>query len=471
MRVHPTRRQILAAAGIGAASGLAGCAGDEGEDDTGETPTDANPADLPAIHVLNDFNSDAWQQTWNEKLVPGFEEETGIQVDMEFAGYAGNSDQRLASLVQAGEPPDLYSSIFNWVSDMWANDQVEPATETVENIEEVAGETISPPFEADGEIFHVPHGYYAAPLIYREDIYEELGLSPPEDFDELMENARIIDESDFDARGMVVPGDAAGIMGETLFTLFYRNMGVRMLQWADDDQEEVELWFPKEETVELLEYFQELAQYSPDPATMDVTTTLTEWGTGRFAQQVHLNMWPAGVAAGFSEEIARNTNVAFLPTEVPLEETLQSPPDPDGFVVMSQGDNTPGAKRFLEWLYGSDIERTVSLFSHSPMRHMPNYANILESDTFRNIDYFETFPSHLEALDWIQNEYLPNAYSQVPEAAVELSSGVGMYYERFLIGGEMMHQVLGTGTDPEVAYEQAYEQAERRLQEGKDIFN
>jgi len=79
-----TRRQILGSSGVGTAGFLAGCLG------TGGGGGDE------AIHVLTDYNTDAWKTRWEDEIVPEFEEDTGHSVDIEYFGAVqqGTSDFR-----------------------------------------------------------------------------------------------------------------------------------------------------------------------------------------------------------------------------------------------------------------------------------------------------------------------------------------------------------------------------------------
>ena len=87
--------------------------------------------------------------------------------------YAAN---RMKPYVEAG--------LFEDVSDMWA----EPA---------IAGSLASTKgaLTINGKQWGVPYTYYQIGLYYRKDIYEELGLSEPADFTEMLANCEVMIES------------------------------------------------------------------------------------------------------------------------------------------------------------------------------------------------------------------------------------------------------------------------------------
>ena len=502
MREKYLRREYMILATTGAAAGVAGClsgsgnsdengsggnnggdgnnssgggntSGGNGSGDNGSTVESSweNASELPPAHWLSDYNNDAWEQQW-DSLTSSFTDETGIATNIEFVGGSGTGEQRLANLIQAGDAPDMITTTTESVIDLRSQDQLQPVNDVIDSITPVAGESVvNMEKDGDGNLYQVPHGYYVSTYLYREDIYEALDLSEPSSFDEVLENARIIDESDeFDARGFALPAAQNAPLADGIFRQFYANMGYARVRWKSDAEEEVELWFPKEPAVELLNFFKELAQYSPDPSQVSFTSVLSNWGAGAYAQTNHLNLWPGGVAAGIDPEIAKNTGA----TNVPLDEgvskakvpvTLQ----PDGHFILKPGANTPGSKRLLEWLYGRDIETTAGMYGQEPMRFLPSYSKILETDTFADFEIFQEFPGHLEKLQKIENignEFFGN--NKANQRA--LHTGAGYYLRGVFFYGNMLNDVVVVGKDPETAYDETRAQMEERLEEGKSRF-
>lgn len=464
-----TRRRVLAFAGAGVVTGLAGClGGGDGNNDTND------PTELPPAHVFTDYNNDKWQTKWEKTIKPEFEDETGIELELEYAGFSGDNESRLANLVQSGDPPALQTSTMDQIGDLWIADGLDELSEIVSAVESNVGELVTQPFHnVDGEettYWELPHGYYTSTFIYRQDVYDELGLEVPTSFEQLLENARIIDEAPMDIRGYGLAGKKTG-KSQDEYQVFLANMGVDELRWKDPDaKEEVELWFPKEEMVTLLEYQKELAQYSPDPSGIGWSESLSDWAGDKFAQQYNLNLWPGGVAADASEELAKNTKVAPLPRweagGISKEDSLLASPTVDGWHLFSNAENVPGGRRLLEWMYTEDTERTARLYETEPTRFLPVYSEVLESDAFTNYDHFQQYPSHLEQLKFVQNTIVEEYYDNNPEQDL-VTSEVLQYYLRFFFIGEMVNQVVVADTPPERAYEQAKQQAEQRLQEAR----
>ncbi|OIB57469.1 ABC transporter substrate-binding protein [Natrialba sp. SSL1] len=453
-----TRRQLLGAAGAGTAAAIAGCLGGENGSDE--------------IHFYTDYSTESWQDRWESDLIPAFEDETDNTVNPEYAGFQGDSEERLMNLIQANDPPDIHVETFYTAADIWAQGMLQPMSDTLAAVEEVNGDINVETFEdeegvvSQGDTFHVSHGGYTNVLVYREDIYEALGLEVPETWDELVENAEAIDEAEeFDStRGFATQ---AGVVGQSreLFWMFLYQNGVDTHQMEDG---EVEVWVPEEEAIEALEYLEELSQYSPDPSNLNWGTSLEQWVQGRIGQMYHVNGWAAGVAAAEGiDPIAENTAVAPLPrNDIPLEESYMTLPTGNGYMVFEDGDDPDGAVEFIEWLYADSIERTASLFEQEPMRLLPAYDDVVTSDAYENLDYFQEWPEHLEINQQIQEEIVPMYGQNVDESP---TTGAEQYALSGYHYADMMNQIIVGDADIEEALADAKEQAEERLEEGKEL--
>ena len=492
-----SRRRWLALTGAGTVAGLAGClggggdggdgdggggdggdgGGGDGGDGGGGNGSDgggSNAADQPPVHVLTDYNNEAWQKQWEDRLVPGFTEETGIEVEMEYSGLSGQQENRLATLIQSGDPPAINTSTFDQVADLWAADSLADVTGVVDQVESVAGELISTPLTQNDKLWQVSHGYYTSVFTYRQDVYDELGLSVPDSIEGMIENARVIDESDLDIRGYGLAGKKVGKAQDEL-QVFLGNMGTSSIgvAWKDEVGGELEIRYPEKEVTQVLEYFKQLAQYSPDPTGIGWTESLRGWAGGQYAQQYHLNMWPGGVAAqAGAEEIAKNTRVAPIPRwkagDVTKDDVWLWEPTPDGHHVFANSENPEGAKEFLTYVYGDSIERIASLYNAEPTRFLPNYSDVLSSDTYQGYEHWSNYPSHLEGLKKCQNTIVADYYGNVPESNFN-TSPVALYITRFFFPAEMINMVV-TGSTPKEAYDYGRSQLEQRFQEAQERF-
>lgn len=472
-----TRRQLVKLTGAGAAASTAGCLNFGGGGNGGGGGGTGDPAELPPVHVLTDYNNDAWQTQWEDKLKPAFQEQTGINLRLEYAGFSGQNENRLATLLQSGDPPALQSSTMDQVGSILAADALTPVTETIDEaiIPTVGEQTVEAYRDDSGDHYQISHGTYTGVFVYREDVYEQLGLEVPTSFQGVLDNAKAIDESDMDIRGYGLAGKKVG-KSQDEFQTYLANMGASELRYKKPGQKQgVELWFPKDEMVRLLNYFQDLAKYSPPPSGMGWSESLSGWAAGEYAQGYHLNAWPAGVASGVSEKIAKNTGIAPMPLweegGISKEDSWLSTPTLDGWHLFKNANNTPGGRRFLKWLYGDKIERTAGLYEAEPTRFLPAYEKIIDSEAYQSYDYWQQWPKHLEMMKYCQDTIIPEYYSNVEHADVETHVPEALYYYRFFFIGSMVNQVVVAGKNPEKAWQEAKEQAKERLREARQKFS
>lgn len=470
-RARLRRRRFLQAAGAGTLATAAGCLG-IGGDGTGNgtdgTPTGDHQWGTTGneVHILTDYNSEDWKQTWEEQVVPSFEETfPDTPTNIEYVGAQGPGDQRLATLLQSGQTPESFTAVINQIADLIVQDQLEPVDDVIEQLEEQTGEIRGlADVTVGGNAYLVPHGIYNSMLIYRTDIYEELSLEPPETWAEYRENARIIDEDDsFEARGCAVPGTRASGSTSVQWSAGIRNAGGGMFRWKSDAEEEAEVWMAEEHVVPLLEHLSELAQYSIDPSSAGYSNLFSYWASGRIAQCVIVNAWPAEAAYSANEDIAFNTGVALPPKREGADPIDRGFTIIDGHPVFKDADNTEAAKELFLQMYGSP-ERAANKAVLEPMRFVSPYRSVLDTDTYKNNEILQANDGYfLDVQNKLYDEILPQLSSEERP-----STPATEYAAQFTWDRDILNQLLVQGESPQSAYEYGREKAQQRLQEGKD---
>jgi multiple sugar transport system substrate-binding protein len=485
-RKRLSRRRVLQGAGVGIVAATAGCAGGGGGNGNGGDGTDGGGGgggggtgtdggggggtgepNSNEVLMLTDYGSEAWQQKWENDIIPGFEEEVdpSYTVTPEYVGLQGTGEQRLTTLLQSGNAPEMYFGTITQVADLVAQGQTTPLGDLVSRLEEANGDMYFKSTVTVGdEVQMVPHGLYlGGTLNYRQDIYDMLDLSVPETWDELLENAQAISESDeTEALGFAASAQPAGKSGSD-FSNVLRNAGGGVFQATEDGG--AEIWFDEQRVTESLTFMNDLAEYSPDPSSLNWGSTIENWVAGRVGQCIMNNAWLAGPAyAAGATDIALNTNIAPVP--------MQSDADPidrgwaliDGTPVLSGSDNPAGAQEFLEYMYGSP-EAQADKNLVEPMRFLPPYEDIIETDAYQSAEIFQAEDGHfLELNRRCFEEIAPNLSSD------ERPSTVATNYEsRFQYDSEMVNAVLVQGRSVEDAYQQGLSRLEEIFQEGQDL--
>ncbi|WP_226040146.1 ABC transporter substrate-binding protein [Natrinema sp. DC36] len=452
---------------------MAGCLGGGGDDD--------------GVHFITDYYNTSWENLWDE-MASQFEENTDHSMNIEEGGMSGTQEGRLAQLIQAGNPPDANTSTFDQVADIWSTDQLSSVGGVVSSIEEVNGElNVGGAFLGGDDMFQIPHGVYVSNFQYRQDVYDELGLSEPETFQDVLDNAQAIDEAGgaySDMAGYGLAGMPTG-KSQDEFQVLLASAGMSGLgiRWNDPEaQDELEMYWPEEEVTTVLQYMKDLAQYSPDPTSIGWAESLGGWAQGQYGQQYHLNAWPVGVAAlqaeaadseeegQFLSNVAENTQVMAYPTweGISKDQNWLSAPAPDGYHVFSGGENTQAAKEWFEWLYADSMEKTVQFYEMDPGRFLPSYGDVLGSEAFQNQGIMQAHPHLYEKLQYVQNEIWGNHYGSVDAANV--SSPVALYMQRQWFYGEMVNNVVTDSMSVQEAYEYGEGELESALSEAKEQF-
>ncbi|WP_245742106.1 ABC transporter substrate-binding protein [Natrinema salaciae] len=452
---------------MGITGAVAGCLGGGGGGDD-------------EVHFITDYYNSSWESLWGD-LESEFTDETDVNMNIEEGGMSGTQEGRLAQLIQSGNPPDANTSTFDQVADIWATDQLSTVDDVVSSIEEVNGElNVGGAFLGGDNIYQVPHGVYVSDFVYRQDVYDELGLEEPETFQDVLDNAQTIDESDMDIRGYGLAGMPTG-KSQDEFQVLLASAGINGLgiRWKDAEaRDELEIHFPEDVVTSVLQYMKDLSQYSPDPTSIGWAESLGGWVQGQYAQQYHLNAWPVGITALTAEGedsdglrgVAEATQVMAYPTwgEIDKDENWLSSPAPDGYHVFANGGNTDGAKQWFEWLYADSTERTVQFYAADPGRFLPSYADIIGSDAFQNQDIMQAHPHLLEKLQYVQDEIWGNHYGSVDEANV--SSPEALYLQRQWFYGEMVNRVVTDSMSVQEAYDWGYGQLEDAFADAQEQF-
>jgi N,N'-diacetylchitobiose transport system substrate-binding protein len=186
----------------------------------GERPEDAGRAggDLegsirvwimePGIPALKEFF---------EKTTAAFEKEhPGAEVNLQFVPWASAHDQ-FVTAIGGGQVPDLAEMGTTWTPEFSAEGVLAPVEgdlgeKYLESL--VEGATVG------GRVYGLPWYAGARALIYRTDVFEQLGLEPPDSWEQLLAAGRAIrDRTDLSAFGV------AGIVTHNFLPMVWQNGG------------------------------------------------------------------------------------------------------------------------------------------------------------------------------------------------------------------------------------------------------
>jgi multiple sugar transport system substrate-binding protein len=389
----------------------------------------------------------------------------------------------LGNELTSDSPPDVYTATADGAARLSAGGFARPTTATVERAVATNGGLVVDPYSSGGAPVEVPHGYRADTFTYRADIYERLGLSAPASFQEVLDNARVIDDADTPARGYGLP--VGGDESRREFQAYLARMGVSPvgLRWQDPDtRDRLEVHFPEDEVTALLEFFVDLSKCAVDPTTLDTDSPRPPWFESRLAQRRGYNNAVAGAEAADlvetgvedpqRERVVQNTATAPLPYweagGVDRRDSWAGTPRLDGQVLVRDGRNTDGAREWLGWLYADRPDRTAQLYTVDPTRRLPAYEGVYDAERYRSHQVFRVFPHLYEQVGEIRETVVGDHYGNVPKARLDdpIARAVGEHD----FYGEMLRRAVTGEATVEAAYEWGRDRLERALDDVRETF-
>jgi multiple sugar transport system substrate-binding protein len=190
-----TRKLTGAAAGIlAAAMALTACGGGSG--DPGGEATGPDSQEQKTLRVWFPGNLAEEIALINDEIVPAFEAEHGISVEVEFVGWADLAT-RLSTAFAGGTAPDVFGHGNAAAAGYAVNERVVPLDDYMAELspDDVADLTFLDQGKVDGQQFIMPLRGFGQLLAYRADLFEEVGLdpdSPPRDWAGLQDAAEAL---------------------------------------------------------------------------------------------------------------------------------------------------------------------------------------------------------------------------------------------------------------------------------------
>ena len=263
------RRNFIKAIGsTGAAGMIAGCSGQGGNTTTSSNggnsgSPDGSSSKWPdlrghSIHFVGAEGSEAAKRYWN-KVNSAFSEATGAKVNMEYAGsVTGN---RLAQLIQAGNPPELYNSTEVQASNLAVQNAIVPVTDVMDKVINRMGQPMdfqSVVYESDH--YYVPFFGNASQYWYRTDLGIDI---VPDTWDKVLEYTKQADKVNAVQNGTIVSAGPGFDTQRTALTWGW-SAGAKVAERDSNGEVQVALHKKyRSNWVEALGFMDNLHQYSP----------------------------------------------------------------------------------------------------------------------------------------------------------------------------------------------------------------
>ena len=196
----------LVALGVTATLGLAACSGDSdsgngggGADGEGKTLT---------VWIMQGTNPDS--TAFLDEVAAEFTEQTGAEVEFEEVQWADAHD-RFVTSIAGGTTPDIAETGTTWTAefaDAGALLELDEYVDAEDGLRDDLVEGLEVAGTYDDKLYGMPWYAGVRSIIYRADIFEELGLEAPKTWDDIITAGEAIKAAHPEIMPFPVPGDA-----------------------------------------------------------------------------------------------------------------------------------------------------------------------------------------------------------------------------------------------------------------------
>ena len=285
----------------------------------------------------------AYNDMMKEK-VDEFAEKYDVDVDYVIVN-SGDLEQKLAAAIESGNQPDIIMGDNTSVAEYIASDQLAEVSDVLADID--LKEEAKPYAVFNDTEYLVPLSLTAPGMFARQDVWEEHGLEAPKTWEELKEQAKIINDPDngFYALGLPL-GESGGGDAETFIRTIILDYGGEVVN------AEGEVTVNSPEVLEAFKFIASLYEEGlvpPDATTWDDSGNNSAYTAGTVGVVFNSGSL-MGTLKDEYPEIWDNTAIFDYPA---AEEGGQSYTlgGANVFGIFKTGDNTETAKEFISYFF------------------------------------------------------------------------------------------------------------------------
>lgn len=386
------------------------------------------------------------QRTAYAEIIKKFEAANPDQkVEIEFLGSEALW-AKLSAAFAAKQLPDLLSNVqAPYVAQLAEADLVEPFDDVVKAVGESDFYPISLKFYKNPK-----KGFYtgvasnrqttAGNLWYRTDLFADAGLNPPKRWDDFLVVAKKLTTGG--VYGAVTPFGKTHMAGQLFEQLVWEAGGFFL-------NPDLSVAFNSPEVMSALEFFKELAQYTPPgSANYGYAETLSGFVTGRVATAPYTGRVIATIAEENPKLVGKFAVVPYpySPTGRYVSETSAS-----AFVTPKGAQNPQGGKLFAQWMLRKE---SMVAFTHAtPGHELPTRKSVQDSPEYLGLPLFEKHRDTLKVLDENTN-FAANLVQESDKHAFNSKAGalwssllLPELIQDMMIGQMPVKQVAAKGAD------------------------
>lgn len=384
------------------------------------TEVQANEASASCeLHILGGVRSyPGEEEAWNE-VFAAFEEEYGCKVTARWQGEWSDTPQNLETARMAGEPVDIVYNSATLNSTMARSGVLMDITELVKPYSDRFATGMLDKYTLGGHVWAIPlSDTSTSTFFYNKTLFDELGLTEPTTYAELLETASTIKEEK-EIQPLIHQGKAPWYWPMWFFETFAQTSGNNSIQYTNDFLSGTRKFTSTEE----IEALNKITQFYADGLlTQDTLDTDSDAMRAAFLQQ------KAAMFYGGTWELAplREANPDFeigifqFPMVVDTEgvSSLHGGGPDNAWSITSFIDpaNVQMAAQFLEFVTRMD-NATKIISTYSPMIPSINGVPVADDPLAEEFNT-EFMPNTITYLDWLWPSEVNDAAMQVIPAVM-----------------------------------------------------
>ena len=316
--------------------------------------------------------------TYVQELIPNFEEETGIEVDVEVVNYAEMHEKLVPQLISQEGAYDVIVVDNYWVGEFTTADWIinlEPYIEKSDkiNTDVYIDSMFNMVGQVDGTTYMLPFYNYAMALVYRTDILEEMDEQIPTKLTDYVELCHSVTEQT-EYYGAVMQGLRPDPIAMEWLNYLYSMGG----DFYDDNGNII---INNDKAVEALElYVENINNNAPDGATgFGFDQAFSVIANGKAFSYITYNWMLPKLNDEEESEVAGKVDIAQMPGGHSLNGGW-------GWAIPKSSPDKESAWKFIEWVESFDVAKERALMGGSPTRN----------DVFNDEEVLEKYPHYTE---------------------------------------------------------------------------
>jgi multiple sugar transport system substrate-binding protein len=306
-----------------------------------------------------------------EALLPAFEKETSIHVNLQILPYPQLRQRSMAAFVSGSVDSDVYWEDIIWLGEWAKNGYVRPLDDLIKrdfkqsDIDDFLPGAWNAQSRWDGKTWTMPFGAYYFLNYYRTDLFDKAGLKAPVTLDDVDRDAALLNKPVQRQYGIAMPYQR-GTAISSWFLATYAGAGGHMLKDPPNDLTPT-LDSPLAFDV-LKHYIAWMKSAPPSVASYHWDDQTVAMQTGRLAMAPSFSINGTEFAKPDQSAIATKVGYAVMPRE----KASDPPVIPYGGWGVGIAAKTPKIEdswTFIKWVTSPEIQKELAKSNGTPVRY------------------------------------------------------------------------------------------------------